>query len=219
MGTASDVRWPEIFAATVLGMPLAPVADQAAATFGIDARDLRFEAMRPISAAAGRYWRTTVAQVAHELYVADSAFQYPLLQSQATELLAGAALAIFPNTAMSAAYIAGSGHIAPATLRRAIHFMEAHAAEPLTVGEIARAAGVRARALHDGFRRHYQTTPMAHLRRIRLENAHRQLEAADPTAGATVAQIAAEWGFAKPGRFAAYYRQVYGVSPSHTLRT
>ncbi|HVX42388.1 MAG TPA: AraC family transcriptional regulator [Mycobacteriales bacterium] len=218
IGTPLRLRWSRTFASTVLAMPLAPVADRAAATFGIDAADLRFEAMAPISAGFGRYWRATVAHVANELYAADSALQNPLLLTQATELLANAALAVFPNTALSADYIAGSGGIAPATLRRATAYMEAHAAEPLTVGQIAAAAGVGARALHDGFRRHFQTTPMARLRRIRLENAHRQLQAADPTTGATVAGIAAAWGFGKPGRFATQYRRIYGVPPSHTLR-
>jgi AraC-like DNA-binding protein len=219
MGEALHLRWSKTFASTILAMPLAPVADRAAATFGIDAADLRFEAMAPISSAFGRYWRETVAHVANELYAADSALQNPLLLTQATELLATAALAVFPNTALSADYIAGSGGVAPATLRRAAAFMEEHAAEPLTVSQIAGAAGVGARALHDGFRRHFQTTPMARLRRIRLENAHRELQAADPTAGATVAGIAAAWGFGKPGRFATQYRRVYGVPPSHTLRT
>jgi transcriptional regulator GlxA family with amidase domain len=33
-----------------------------------------------------------------------------------------------------------------------------------------------------------------------------------------VGQIAARWGFAHPGRFAALYREAYGTSPSRTLR-
>ncbi len=34
----------------------------------------------------------------------------------------------------------------------------------------------------------------------------------------TVTQIANKWGFAHIGRFATYYRQVYGQSPHATLR-
>ena len=60
---------------------------------------------------------------------------------------------------------------------------------------------------------------MAYVRRVRLECAHRELQAADPTSGDTVAAIAARWGFAKPDRFAAAYRAAYGVAPIHTLRT
>jgi transcriptional regulator GlxA family with amidase domain len=60
---------------------------------------------------------------------------------------------------------------------------------------------------------------MTHVRRVRLECAHRELQAADPTTGDTVAAIAARWGFVKPGRFAAAYRAAHGAAPSRTLRT
>ncbi len=60
-------------------------------------------------------------------------------------------------------------------------------------------------------------TPIAYLRRVRLERAHRDLRAADPRAGTTVAEIAARWGFAPHGRFAALYQSCYGHAPSHTL--
>ncbi|MGN5382482.1 helix-turn-helix domain-containing protein [Streptomyces lasalocidi] len=59
---------------------------------------------------------------------------------------------------------------------------------------------------------------MAYLRRVRLAHAHRDLLAADPHSGATVGGVAARWGFAHPGRFAALYRTVYGISPAETLR-
>jgi AraC-like DNA-binding protein len=54
------------------------------------------------------------------------------------------------------------------------------------------------------------------LRRVRLERAHRDLQAADP-ARQTVTAIAYRWGFPSSSRFAAHYRQVYGVTPSRTL--
>ena len=85
--------------------------------------------------------------------------------------------------------------------------------------EIAAAAGVTARALQYAFRCHYDTTPTGYLRRVRLERAHRQLQAADPATGATVGEIARRWGWASPANFAAAYRKHFGVSPSHTLRT
>ncbi|WP_308405175.1 helix-turn-helix transcriptional regulator [Streptomyces sp. B93] len=97
--------------------------------------------------------------------------------------------------------------------------MDDHADQPLTVAEIAAAAHVTVRALQYAFRRHLGTTPLAYLRRTRLAHAHRDLQAADPLGGATVADIAARWGFAHPGRFAALYRDAYGTSPSHTLHS
>lgn len=109
--------------------------------------------------------------------------------------------------------------MAPAALRRAVAFIHAHAGEPIGVGQIAAAAGTSARALQYAFARHYETTPTGYLRQVRLAQAHHDLAAGDPTAGDTVAAIAARWDFAKPSRFAAAYRQVYGQSPGQTLRT
>ena len=38
------------------------------------------------------------------------------------------------------------------------------------------------------------------------------------TSAPTVAELAARWGFAHPGRFAVAYRAKFGHSPSETLR-
>ncbi|MFE2728281.1 helix-turn-helix domain-containing protein [Kitasatospora sp. NPDC059327] len=59
-------------------------------------------------------------------------------------------------------------------------------------------------------------TPMAYLRRVRLDAAHRDLLAADP-GSTTVTRVAMQWGFAHPGHFAARYRDAYRIPPSATL--
>jgi transcriptional regulator GlxA family with amidase domain len=107
---------------------------------------------------------------------------------------------------------------APAVVRRALYFIDEHAADPVGIEDIAAAAGIGSRGLQLAFRRHVGTTPTDHLRRVRLERARRDLEAGDPVRGDTVAEIATRWGFAHHGRFAIDYRRVFGCSPSHTLR-
>ena len=67
-------------------------------------------------------------------------------------------------------------------------------------------------------RRHLDTTPYGYLRRVRLERAHRDLQAGSP-ADTSVAAVAGRWGFADLGRFAAQYRTAFGRLPSQTLRT
>jgi AraC-like DNA-binding protein len=59
--------------------------------------------------------------------------------------------------------------------------------------------------------------PHQYLRLRRLHLARRALASADATVG-TVTQIANEYGFAELGRFAVLYRQLFGESPSVTLR-
>ena len=88
----------------------------------------------------------------------------------------------------------------------------------ITLAQIAAAAQVTTRALQYGFRKHYDTTPLAYLRTHRLQHAHRDLRAADPAARLTVAAVARKWGWVKPSRFTADYLQHYGRVPSRTLR-
>jgi AraC-like DNA-binding protein len=102
-------------------------------------------------------------------------------------------------------------------VRRAVAFIDENAHIDITVVDIAAAAFVTIRAVQTAFRRHLDTTPMAYLRRVRLDHAHRELLAANP-AHETVTAVAYRWGFPNPARFAAYYRQAYGVPPSRTLR-
>jgi len=107
---------------------------------------------------------------------------------------------------------------APAVVRRALRFIDEHAAEPVGIEDIAAAAGIGSRGLQLAFRRHVGATPTDQLRRVRLERARRDLEAGDTVRGDTVAGIATRWGFAHHGRFAIDYRRAFGCSPSHTLR-
>jgi transcriptional regulator GlxA family with amidase domain len=106
----------------------------------------------------------------------------------------------------------------PATLRRAVAFIDEHAGRHLTVTDIAAASFVTVRAVQLAFRRHLDMTPMQYLRRVRLDRAHQDLLAADP-ARESVTAVAYRWKFASASRFTAYYRGVYGVLPSHTLRS
>jgi transcriptional regulator GlxA family with amidase domain len=113
----------------------------------------------------------------------------------------------------------GPGQVAPSALRRAVAFIDAHATEPVTLTQMAEAAGVTGRALQLAFLRHYDTTPTGYLRRVRLERAHRELRDADPSDGTTVAAIARRWGWANPSHFTVAYREAFGQYPRHTLRT
>ena len=97
--------------------------------------------------------------------------------------------------------------------------MDSEADLDITPLDIARAACVTVRAIQLAFRRHLDTTPMAHLRSLRLERAHQQLRAANRGDGTTVTDVASRWGFLDPSRFAALYRRTYGEPPSQTLQS
>ena len=107
---------------------------------------------------------------------------------------------------------------APKVIRQAVELIEAHAAEPLTVEDVAEAVGLGVRSLQDGFRRYLDTTPINYLREVRLRAVRAELVASDPTR-TNVTDVALRWGFLHAGRFSVQYRQRFGESPSATLRS
>ena len=99
---------------------------------------------------------------------------------------------------------------------RAEAFMRANASLPLSIAEIAEAAGCGVRALQIAFQRFRGTTPMRVLQQARLEQARSEMLRAGQTE--SLARIAAEYGFSSPTRFAQSFRRKYGVYPSEMLR-
>lgn len=211
---AYTARWlPGEIQNCIIDVPmLAKVAASAPARPG----PIRFTSLDPLSPAAAAQWWATHSYVA-DLLPSLGPDNFPLLVDSAAQLLAAATLTTFPNTAVADPTIADRHDAHPATLRRAVAFIDEHAHEDISTADIAAAAFVSVRAVQLAFRRHMGTTPLEYLRRVRLDHAHRDLLAGDP-AHETVTAIAYRWGFPSPSRFAARYRQTYGVLPSHTLR-
>ncbi|WP_433389515.1 AraC family transcriptional regulator [Micromonospora sp. KLBMP9576] len=204
--------------AFITRLPRTLLEEVAHARTGISGASLRFDSSRPISAALGRHWTQTVSHLTRSVLSDPALLTNPLIIGNTRHLLAATALAVFPNTAHDLA-LGAAGEVTPRALRRAVAYVDDHADQPITVDEIAAAAGVRPRALQLAFRRHRGTTPTRYVRQVRLERAHRDLQAADPATGVTVTLIARRWGFTHLGRFSTDYRAAYGCSPSHTLRT
>ncbi|MFC0527551.1 helix-turn-helix domain-containing protein [Phytohabitans kaempferiae] len=217
VGEPSDGEYGNTSVALVR-LPVGLTAEVAEAATGVPAADLRFESMTPVSASMRRYWAATAAYVCRQLTTSELDVP-PLMADQLVRLTVSALLTVFPNTTMTMAHLPGTGRVAPAVVRRAVAFVDGHADKPMTVADIAAAAGIGPRALQEAFRRHLDITPMAYLRRVRLERVHRDLQTANPAAGATVAAIARRWGFGSLSRFAGDYRTSYGQSPSRTLHT
>lgn len=104
----------------------------------------------------------------------------------------------------------------PRTVRRAEAFIAEHAAEPLTLSDIANAAGVPVRTLLHSFRRFRDISPMQLVREARIDMSRDLLLQAGEAE--RVADIALKCGFVNLGRFASAYREKFGETPSDTLR-
>jgi AraC-like DNA-binding protein len=107
---------------------------------------------------------------------------------------------------------------APRVVRRVVELIDSAPETAFTVADLAECAGVSERSLHAAFRRQLGTSPMAYVRRRRLDQAHDELLRLDPSAGVRVTDVALRHGFAHTGRFAAAYRERFGEPPSATLR-
>jgi AraC-like DNA-binding protein len=97
---------------------------------------------------------------------------------------------------------------------RALDLIHADLSAGVTLGDIARGAGVGVRALSRGFERRLGTSPMRYLQQRRLERARSDLL----DGNGNVTEIAYRWGFSNLGDFAIRYRQHFGERPSQTLR-
>ncbi len=174
---------------------------------------LRYDILDPT---VSRWWLDTVDYVTRtvqEVGPGGSA----LVLGHAGRLLAAALLAAF-DPGGSTEQRADRTDATPATLRRAVAFLEANPDLDLGVADVARECSVSIRAVQLAFRRHLGTTPMAYLRRVRLDRVRTELLAASPGSGVTVTGVAVRWGFARASRLSAQYRAEFGESPRDTLR-
>ena len=179
-------------------------------------RPLTFALGMDLTLPAARSWLSVVELLRGEAETGGGMLEQPVAARQLGGLLMTQLLLAQPSN-YSDMLCGAQPRVAPTAVERAVDLIERHAAEALTVEDIAEAVGVGARALQEGFRRQLDTTPMSYLRDVRLDRVRAELAVRDP-GGATVTDVAYRWGFVHLGRFSVAYRRRYGESPSETLR-
>lgn len=97
----------------------------------------------------------------------------------------------------------------PEPLLKARKLMEARLADPLTLEDLAQAAGVSIGHLIKLANEHWAMTPMERLWRVRVENGARLLK----ETGLSIGEIAYRMGFSNPFHFSRRFRQRYGQHP------
>lgn len=180
---------------------------------GDDRLRLRVQDHAPRDASLARYWTETFDHMRRSME-AVSGPEHPLIDAELRRHALRATLTVFHTSLLDATEHSAQTRAAPATVRRAISFIDEHAAEPISVEDVAAAVHISTRGLQYAFRRATGVTPMAYLRRVRLNGAHHDLQSPD---GGNVAEVARRWGFPHLSRFAAYYRDAYGRNPSDTV--
>lgn len=176
---------------------------------------LRLATAMDLTAGGGRSWRRLVDLLRAESEQ-DGTLVHAAVRAQFRSLLLTQLLSAQPSNYSDALQESERPPLSR-SLQRAVDLIHDHAAEPLTVEDVALATGISVRALQQGFRRHVGSTPTEYLRDVRLDRVHEALRSADPGT-VTVTDIACRWGFSHLGRFAGDYRRRFAESPSTTLR-
>ncbi|MET1154948.1 helix-turn-helix domain-containing protein [Arthrobacter sp.] len=178
-------------------------------------RPLVFTGTLDLTSTAGSEWRQAMQLLMSGLRGRGSILGNPLIALPAVQAVVRGLLLAAPNN-YTAELIGDVSAVDSSSVRRAVEYIEANAAKPLTLEDIAAFACVSPRSLQAGFRKHLNSTPMELLRTVRMRNVRNELLTAPPEA--RIGDIAAGWGFAHAGRFAIRYAQTFGESPSETLR-
>jgi AraC-like DNA-binding protein len=166
----------------------------------------------PQSRDLASHWERVFLHVAGSFFGAVGVA--PLIEAELRRHALHTTLTVFSPAFAEALDRAAQRIAAPRTVRRAIAYIETHAHEPITVDDVARAAGISTRGLQYAFRRALGLTPSEYLRNERLARAHAELQEGTRM---PVAEVARRWGFASRSRFAKHYRDAYGRSPRQTL--
>ncbi|MDI5982754.1 GlxA family transcriptional regulator, partial [Amycolatopsis magusensis] len=102
-----------------------------------------------------------------------------------------------------------------ATLEKALNWIEENAHRPLTLADIAAAAGMSSRTLARHFHAETGQSPIQWLTGVRVRHAQELLEITDHT----VDRIAAQVGFPSPSNFRTQFAQTVGVNPGAYRKT
>ena len=94
-------------------------------------------------------------------------------------------------------------------IKQMLDFIQAHFAEPLTVNQIAAAAGISPRECSRCFRRAIGASPIEHLTDYRIRAAATMLK----ETGMTVTEVSEACGFSAPSYFTRVFREAMGCTP------
>lgn len=173
---------------------------------------VRFDPNLNLASDSLRNWVRAVALLVDDL-ASDS--DHSASHNEWNQLLINKLLRTQPNNYSEELQQRHGQRTLPRRVRKVVERIEAVPEDEYPLADLAAIMGVSPRSLQRDFQTYVGMTPRQYIERVRLARAHADLTAAT---GDTVADVAYRWGFGHVPRFAARYRERYGVAPSHTLR-
>lgn len=96
---------------------------------------------------------------------------------------------------------------------RAIEWLNAHYAEPLSIDSLAQMTHLSPSALHHRFKAVTAMSPLQYQKQLRLQEARRLLL----TQGSDISSIGYKMGYESPSQFSREYGRLFGASPSKDI--
>jgi AraC-like DNA-binding protein len=177
---------------------------------------LRFKLEIPMDSDFARAWCELVAHICHVSATAPAVLANEGVRTQYSRTLMEIMLSTAPHSYSDSVDDEPANRTAAWHVGRARDYVHDHLSEGISITDIAARVGVTPRTLQNGFRKAFNLTPAEYIRRARVDALHRALLAADETAGVT--NLMTNVGIVNFGRYAQYYREQIGVSPSTTLK-
>jgi AraC-like DNA-binding protein len=177
-------------------------------------KPLRFAPQLPTHTSAGASLSRLLRFVAGELEQDATTMNHPLIATNVCEAIVRILLLGQPHSSSHLLEKPGPG-AGSRSVRAAEEYMEANAASPICMADLAKLTGSSVRSLQMAFRAHRGCSPMAFLRAKRMELARSML--LSPLPLTSVTSVAHTAGFLQLGQFSVDYRKRYGESPSQTL--
>lgn len=216
-GTRAAIRWSAACGQLCIKIPRQRMEKALEALLDRPVREqITFARRLDLATPGATNWLELVRILDREAGRLDGIISHPLASSNLQQLLIHGVLQIQPHN-YSQALTDGAPAPSIDVVRQAIELMRANPEFPWSTGDLARTLGVSARALQMAFQRAGEVPPMRYLRWLRLHRARNELlhNSADSV---TVTTVAGHWGFLHLGRFGVQYRQLFGETPSQTLR-
>ncbi|MDV6332087.1 helix-turn-helix transcriptional regulator [Asticcacaulis sp. 201] len=178
-------------------------------------RDLRLGPVIDLGTPKARVLSRLISTLCSDAFTFQSRDLSPSLQHRLVETFSHLLLESIPHRYSDRMQTTKAGPM-PNYLRLARDYMQREARNNPSMADVAKAANISVRTLETSFRAHLDVTPHAYLRTMRLKMTRQALmEGRD---GRSIADVAAAHGFPHAGRFAQYYTELFGESPSETRR-
>lgn len=176
-------------------------------------KDIEFDSTMLSETKVGSQWMSMVGWIFN--FISDQEQLSPMMVSQFENMLVNMFLTNQRNN-YSPEIHNDSISIAPFFVKRVEHYIQDNAHKPIAINDMAEYAGVSSRALFTGFRKYRNTTPMRHLKEVRLQYVHEDLKRACVGADKVIT-VAFNWGFNHLGHFSTDYKGRFGETPYETL--